>query len=63
MKPPVVLTEPIDEMAPLLLEGLPFDPEMEFTAMGFQRKKSYPNHRPKIRDGRSNIKRDIAKER
>ena len=63
MKPPINLSEPIDELAPLLLDGLPFDPTMQFTAMGFHRKKSYPNHQPKVRDGRNNMKRNIAKER
>lgn len=62
MKPPINLTEPLDDLTPFLLEDLPFDPTIQFTSMGFQRKKSYPRHQPKLRDGRNNIKRNINRE-
>ena len=63
MKPPLTIRGPVDELAPLLLEGLPFDATIQFTSMGFQRKKAFKRLKSeKLRDGRNNIKRNINRE-
>lgn len=63
MKLPIDVKDAVDaETSTFLLDDLPFDPTLQFTSMGFQRKeKALKPKTAKLHDGKNNIKRHIDK--